>query len=157
MKPVPPAGMLTEAGTGRFAELLVRVACSPPAGACAERYPTHEAVWSGISLAGVQVRVAIEYVAVAVTIREAALDTSPEAAVMVSACGTIVVEAVTWKEEEVRSQGIVIALGCVNPGAVTPIFTGTPAMDAGAVIVTVQVDVAPKAILVGPQVNDFSD
>ena len=54
VKPVAVAGMLTEAGTGKFVELLVSVATRPPAGASAERSPTQVAVWSGISVAGVQ-------------------------------------------------------------------------------------------------------
>ena len=95
MKPLPVAGMLTDAGTERLAELLVRVATRPPAGAWAERYPTHDAVWSGISFAGVQLSVAIEYVAVAETVRDAALETSPAAAVIFSTCGAMLVDAVT--------------------------------------------------------------
>src|SRR6478672_1367126 len=84
LKPVAVAGMLTDAGTGRFVELLARVATRPPAGASAERSPTQVAVCSGISFAGVQLRDAIEYVVVRVIVTEAVLEIPPAVATMLA-------------------------------------------------------------------------
>ena len=52
---------------------------------------------------------------------------------------------------------MVIALGSISPGALAAILMGNPAMEAADVILTVQVDEAPRAMLVGPQVNVLSD
>src|SRR3954464_1231975 len=77
LKPVAVAAMLTDAGTGRFAELLARVASKPPAGASAERVAAQVVVCSGISLVGVQLSDEIEYVVVNVIVTEAVLEIPP--------------------------------------------------------------------------------
>src|SRR3982751_3504162 len=68
LKPVAAAGMVTDTGTGRFAELLARVATSPPAGASAESVAAQVVVCSGISFTGVQLSDEIEYVVVNVIV-----------------------------------------------------------------------------------------
>jgi hypothetical protein len=51
---------LIELGMERSVELLVRVAVSPPAGACADKYATQFAVCAGMIFAGVQLSEVIE-------------------------------------------------------------------------------------------------
>src|SRR5437588_738745 len=77
LKPVAVAGMVTDAGTGKFADVLVRVATRPPTGASAEIIATQEAVWAGISVAGMQLTGVSEYDVVKIIVTEADLDTPP--------------------------------------------------------------------------------
>jgi len=84
LKPVAVAGMVTDAGTGKFAEVLVRVATRPAAGASAERMAAHVVSCSGISFAGEQVSDEIEYVVVNVIVTEADLEIPPAVATIVA-------------------------------------------------------------------------
>jgi len=105
----------------RFAELLVKVAIRPPAGASADRYAMHDAISAGISFDGVQRRDVTKYDAVLVMLTGADFETRPTAATIDTTWGGVDVVVVTGKEEEVRPQETVTVAGNVSPVAAVDI------------------------------------
>ena len=107
--------MLTEAGTVKWAELLLSDADIPAMGAGGEMSPVQVACSPGIRADGEQVTDVIEYVAEEVTFKWTERCAAPADAVSVAVCTGADEDAVTEKERLLRVQPSVTAGGAVIP------------------------------------------
>jgi hypothetical protein len=108
-------GMLTDAGTVRWAELLLRDADVPANGAAGEMLPVHLACSPGMRDAGEQVTDVTEYVAEEVIFTWTDRCAAPADAVSVAVCTGADEDVVTKKERWLRVHPSVMAGGAVIP------------------------------------------
>jgi hypothetical protein len=152
---VAPAATVADAGTVSAALLSEIVTAVPPAGAACDMVTVHVELAPEAILAGVHASDdTVTAGAGAVTVTEAVLEVPFRVAVTVTAWLVVTVPAVAVKLAVVAPDATVAEAGTVNAALLSEIATAVPPAGAACDMVTVQVELAPEAMLAGVHASD---